>query len=227
MSALPATTPAAPAAFRGIGAHCLPLVLRRLPSVLLVVVACALVFLGLAAPASAHDDLASSSPQDGATVETAPTELVLTFTNTPSGIGADVTITDTAGTEWSDGAVSVINNTAVQALKPGTPAGTYTVQWRVVSSDSHPIEGTLTFTSTTAQETPADTGVTNPAQEPDQQSTTAPPDSADSTDSAPSLEQDSVETSSGLPGFVLYLVIGGVLAVIALILFTRRNLGNK
>jgi len=39
---------------------------------------------------------------------------------------------------------------ASQKLKAGGPAGQYTVAWRVVSSDSHPIEGTFTFTASSA-----------------------------------------------------------------------------
>jgi len=42
--------------------------------------------------------------------------------------------------------VEIIDNMAVQKLRPGAPAGEYTVVWRVVSSDSHPIEGTFKFT---------------------------------------------------------------------------------
>jgi len=41
---------------------------------------------------------------------------------------------------------------ASQKLRNGAPAGKYTVVWRVVSSDSHPIEGTFTFTATAGTE---------------------------------------------------------------------------
>jgi copper resistance protein C len=35
-------------------------------------------------------------------------------------------------------------------IRAGGPAGQYTVAWRVVSSDSHPIEGTFAFTAASA-----------------------------------------------------------------------------
>ena len=57
-------------------------------------------------------------------------------------------VNDAAGTNWADGAVEIVDNVASQKLKPGAPAGAYTVVWRVVSSDSHPIEGSFTFTAT-------------------------------------------------------------------------------
>jgi methionine-rich copper-binding protein CopC len=199
----------------------------RLPGfLLLVLTVCALLLLGTAVPASAHDELASSSPQDGTAVDSAPTEVVLTFTNTPSGIGAEVIITDTAGTTWSDGPVSVINNTAVQALKPGAPAGTYTAQWRVVSADDHPIEGTLTFTSTAAA-APTDVGASATEPNPQISEQTSQGATAEAAPETAPSGQDAAGESSGLPSFVLYLLIGGVLVALVLMLITRRNLRSK
>jgi methionine-rich copper-binding protein CopC len=201
---------------------------RSLLVLVCVMTSALLLLLGTAVPASAHDELASSTPQDGTSIDSAPTEVVLTFADPPSGIGAEVIITDTAGTNWSDGPASVINNTAVQTLKPGVPAGTYTAQWRVVSSDDHPIEGTLTFTSTTSQQAPPGAETTNPTPETNQESTRETSE-ATTTETAESVQDAAVE-SSGLPAFVLYVLyvlIGGVLAAIVLVLVTRRNLGNK
>jgi hypothetical protein len=60
-------------------------------------------------------------------------------------------------------------NHVAQAVKAGGPAGRYTVTWRVVSSDSHPIEGRFTFTVTgTAGASPSPTSPVSapPAGEP-------------------------------------------------------------
>jgi hypothetical protein len=46
--------------------------------------------------------------------------------------------------------VEIVDNVASQKLKAGAPAGQFTVAWRVVSSDSHPIEGTFSFTAAAA-----------------------------------------------------------------------------
>ena len=54
---------------------------------------------------------------------------------------------DTTGTDQADGPVQIIDNQVSQAVKPGAPQGKYTVVWRVVSSDGHPIEGTFGFTA--------------------------------------------------------------------------------
>lgn len=118
-------------------------ILRR---ALLALAALALILVA-PAPAFAHDALEGSAPTSGATVASVPTEVRLDFSEVPLGVGAEVRVTDTTGTSWSDGAPQVIDRSVHQRLRLGGPAGAYTVVWRVVSSDSHPIEGTFTFTA--------------------------------------------------------------------------------
>lgn len=108
--------------------------------------------IGLAGPAAAHDAAESSTPAEGATVAIPPEQVSVTFSNNPLGIGASFSIKDASGAEWAEGPVDIVDNVASQKLKAGGPAGQYTVAWRVVSSDSHPIEGTFTFTSASAAE---------------------------------------------------------------------------
>lgn len=100
-----------------------------------------------AGPASAHDAAESSTPANGSTVAGVPEKVSVTFNNRPLGIGSQFLVKDAGGTNWSEGPVEIVDNVASQRLKPGAPAGQYTVSWRVVSSDSHPIEGTFTFTA--------------------------------------------------------------------------------
>ena len=89
----------------------------------------------------------STSPAAGATVPTPPASVSLTLSNHPLALGTQIKVNDAAGTNWADGAVEIVDNVASQKLKTGAPAGAYTVQWRVASSDGHPIEGTFTFTA--------------------------------------------------------------------------------
>jgi methionine-rich copper-binding protein CopC len=120
---------------------------RQLLSAVLGALAFAALLL-TAGPAAAHDAAESSSPADGATVATPPAKVSITFNKNPLGLGAQVKISDSAGTDWADGKVEIVDNVASQSLREGAPAGKYTVAWRVVSSDSHPIEGTFVFTAT-------------------------------------------------------------------------------
>ncbi|MEV7604200.1 copper resistance CopC family protein [Paenarthrobacter sp. NPDC089322] len=121
--------------------------IRPLQAAVVAVLAFVSALLFAAAPASAHDVAESTAPANGASVTEVPASVSITFNNPPLAIGSGVTVT-TGGENWADGAVEIIDNQAVQKLRPGAPAGEYTVTWRVVSSDSHPIEGTFTFTAT-------------------------------------------------------------------------------
>ncbi|WP_248763045.1 copper resistance CopC family protein [Pseudarthrobacter sp. SSS035] len=134
---------------------------RQLLSVVLGTFVLAAALLGFSAPASAHDAAESSSPAQGATVATTPEQVSVTFNKNPLGIGAQFSVKDSAGAEWADGAVQIVDSTATQKLKAGAPAGAYTVAWRVVSSDSHPIEGTFGFTATAAAAGAAPSGTSS------------------------------------------------------------------
>jgi copper resistance protein C len=118
----------------------------------------------LAAPASAHSQLISMDPADGSTVAVAPTQVVLTFDENIQHIGAAVVVIGPGGTRVDDGPVVVAGPTATEQLHPLTTPGRYTVSYRVVSDDGHPVTCTLGFVlvgvtaSASSGGAPADTG---------------------------------------------------------------------
>jgi len=132
----------------------------------------AAVLLALLVPigaASAHDNLISTNPDAGSTVEKMPKDIAMTYDNIPIAMGSEIHVVDADGTNWATGEATVTNRVVKQAVQPGTPAGTYTVQWRVVSSDGHPIQGEFSFTTRTgakpgAATPPADPGVSSAAE---------------------------------------------------------------
>jgi copper resistance protein C len=102
------------------------------------------------APAQAHDALASTSPTDGQTITTNPGKVSITLTNPPTaGIpGSNVlTVTAPDGHVVSNGEVTVEGATLSTAADVDHD-GKHTVEWRAVSADGHPIEGTFSFTYT-------------------------------------------------------------------------------
>lgn len=101
----------------------------------------------LAAPASAHAVLVSSSPVDGARVDTAPTSVTLTFDEAVQPVRSDEVVLSTTGERVNTGELhqSSDGRTLVLALRPGLPHGTYTAVWRVVSADTHVLSGSITF----------------------------------------------------------------------------------
>lgn len=98
------------------------------------------------APASAHDILIRTSPVDGSTVARLPDVIVLTFNEPGQADGTVVAVTGPAG-NVSSGAAMLIDSDVRQAVGPGSPAGRYTVDWRVVSADGHPVAGSFSFTA--------------------------------------------------------------------------------
>lgn len=115
---------------------------RWLPVVLAAVV---LLVVG-APPAVAHNALSSTSPAQSETVPRTPAVVVLTFDEPAIAMGTQVVVTGPSG-PVQQGPPRLVDETVSQALHPGAPAGTYTVTWRVTSSDGHPISDSFTFRS--------------------------------------------------------------------------------
>ena len=109
-------------------------------------VAC-LVALALApSGAQAHAELDGASPPDGATVRTLPETIRLSL-NEPVAPPAFVVLTGPDGRRLQASDVQVEGPAVVLPLQVGGPAGEYTVDYRIVSTDGHPVTGSLTFTT--------------------------------------------------------------------------------
>ncbi|MFJ4362171.1 copper resistance protein CopC [Streptomyces massasporeus] len=121
-----------------------------------------------AAPASAHSALRGTDPDDGSVLKQAPRHVTLTFTESVGLLddsfrvfGPDQRRVHTDEAKHADGR----SDTARVGLPGKLAQGTYTVAWRVVSADSHPVSGAFSFSvgkpsATTGQ---IDTG---PAEDP-------------------------------------------------------------
>jgi methionine-rich copper-binding protein CopC len=107
----------------------------------------ALAVLGVAGPASAHDQLLSTTPKDGSVVDALPSEVTLTFSDLVTDAGGEanqVRVLDSSCRPLDDGAAVIQDNVVVQKLS-GQATGPVTVQWRVVSRDGHPVSGEFSF----------------------------------------------------------------------------------
>jgi copper resistance protein C len=96
-------------------------------------------------PAHAHTTLVSSTPADGAQVDSAPATVELVFSEPVDPRLVTVVVSSTDGTQWQDGAALVSEAAVSQAVRPLVNGGDYTVAYRVVSADGHPVTGQLTF----------------------------------------------------------------------------------
>lgn len=144
--------------------------------------------LAVAAPASAHDQIVSSTPAADEQLTTAPDQVVLTFSNNLLALsdnsGTAMTVVDEQGTDWVAGAPTVAADTVTVPLKPGMPNGAYDVTWKVVSSDGHPTSGEYSFSVAAAEEPTPSTAPSQSAQPTAPASPQAPAESAE-TESAP------------------------------------------
>lgn len=110
-------------------------------------VAC-LALLGLATPAFAHNSLVSSTPANEATVESTPATIKLTFDQpVQKGEGLNtVSVRGPDNTGWQTGSVQVESNVVSASLDELGPKGGYTITYRIVSADGHPVSGEVAFT---------------------------------------------------------------------------------
>jgi methionine-rich copper-binding protein CopC len=96
-----------------------------------------------ASPVSAHASLLRAVPGDGSTVTTAPRRVQLVFDESLR-TQADIVVTGPTGNRVEQGAVQVLSSVATVGVDVRA-AGRYTVAFRVVSTDGHPIAAKTTF----------------------------------------------------------------------------------
>lgn len=105
----------------------------------------ALLVLGVSAPASAHDELLGSTPSADEKLASSPASVVLTYSAAIMPEGAKVVVWDADGKDWTSGDPVIDTNTLTVPLDSSMPDAGYLVEWRVVSSDGHPISGKIPF----------------------------------------------------------------------------------
>ncbi|GAA4488074.1 hypothetical protein GCM10023191_016980 [Actinoallomurus oryzae] len=164
--------------------------------------------LATAAPAEAHTTLTSSDPAKDATVA-APAQIRLTYADPVRFPG--VVLLDAKGGHHEAGKASAVDNHVTQQVGGALAPGVYTVGWRVVAEDGHPVTGEYKFT--------VQGGSPSAAQ-------TAPAGAASSAPASPAAEPVRHTSSAGWWWIGLVVI---VLAVIggALALLRRRSAGGR
>ncbi|MER6087465.1 copper resistance CopC family protein [Streptomyces bluensis] len=121
-----------------------------------LVVPAALAALAAAAPrAAAHTDLDTARPAADTTLAELPSHITLTFSDPMTEKYAKVAVTAPDGKSAATEEPAVSGNEVTLALDPTSPAGRYTVGYRVVSADGHPVSGSYSFTVEAAAGSPA------------------------------------------------------------------------
>jgi methionine-rich copper-binding protein CopC len=94
--------------------------------------------------AQAHAFLDHAEPRVGNKIASPPHQVTLWFTQKLEPAFSSVTVTNAAGERVDSGKARVSGNQMSVSLRPGG-AGTYRVNWRVLSVDTHTTDGSFTF----------------------------------------------------------------------------------
>jgi hypothetical protein len=104
--------------------------------------------------AQAHASLIASSPAAGSTVTEQPGVVELTFSEALQTEFAQVAVLRDDGAAFHVGTPQVIGSVVTQPVGD-LPDGNYTISYRVVSADGHPVTGTVDFAAAGADEAEA------------------------------------------------------------------------
>lgn len=109
-----------------------------------------LVALSLPGFVSAHAELVSGAPRDGAVLDAAPRSIRAVFTDVFDLSGSSLTVEDASGQRVDQDDIRLDDTDASQktmlvTLKSGLGAGAYTVRWKTLAADGDTTEGSWSF----------------------------------------------------------------------------------
>ncbi|TDD22369.1 copper resistance CopC family protein [Nonomuraea diastatica] len=194
--------------------------MKRSPFAVFAAILAAALLVSGAAPALAHDALKSSSPAKGAEVK-ALDEVELEFT---AKVRMPFVIVRGSGDDQHQLGKPELDGAVVrQAVKGPLPDGKYTIAYRVVSSDGHPIEGEIPFRvegAETPSPSPSEETATSEAPAPASSVASEP---AAPAASSPAAEQASAEQEAMFPVWLI-IVIGALVGIgIGFLLSARKK----
>jgi len=108
-----------------------------------------------ATPASAHAALVATDPGNGTIVPDAPNKVTLTFSESVQLISGKIQVLAPDNSRADQGEPTVNGNTVTIPLRSGGGRGTYLVSFRVISADSHPVGGSITYSVGAASTPPS------------------------------------------------------------------------
>jgi len=97
------------------------------------------------APAFAHDTEVATQPADGAVLTEPPARVVIEFDARIMDVGEALVVRSADGVVVSTGTPVVEGRALSTAVRTDVPAGTFTVAYRIVSQDGHPLSSTFSY----------------------------------------------------------------------------------
>lgn len=171
--------------------------------------------------AEAHDQLLRSIPASGETVAQAPSEATLEFSGNVAEIGSEVALLHNGEAIEIAGPLQFAGGKVTVPL-PGLDNGSYELNWRVVSTDGHPISGTVPFTVGTAGSDDGNgQGLNNKTKSPDDFELQQPGDQGTSQGGASGpMDNPMVMIAIGVIGVA-------VIGAMAVLMYKRFSNGNS
>lgn len=169
----------------------------------------------------AHTTLSSSSPAEGAVVVEPLEEVVLTF-GTVIEQGSAMTL-ESEGATYEFDEIALSDGIMTGTITEELPNAAYTVQWKIIGADGHPIEGEVAF------ELNVEAAVEEPAAEEAEAEATPEEESAAEEPAVematPAAEENAAETTEdeGNSLFTVFLVV----ALLAIAFIAYRLLKRK
>lgn len=127
---------------------------------LIAVVGAAISLVAIPVAVMGHVELVSSSPNVGANLDTAPTEVTITFDDELNPEKSSFTVTDADRNQVGSGDVdlTVADRNVLNGPVSISDPGVYTVTYTVAGVDGHEIDGTFSFGFNSLQQIPEPTG---------------------------------------------------------------------
>ena len=92
----------------------------------------------------AHAFLDHANPRVGSSVRTPPREITLWFTQNLESAFSTISVSGPSGQKVDDGRARISGSTMRIGIRP-SGSGSYHVNWRVLSVDTHTTEGSFSF----------------------------------------------------------------------------------
>lgn len=171
-------------------------------------------------PAQAHDQLIGSNPKQGAKLDKQPEWIELEYSGEIQDIGTEIRV-ERDGEDYSAGEITVEGRTVKSALPDDLKPGDYTIAWRVVSQDGHPISGKVEFT---ILDSAGSGGDVEGAGDDEAADGAADKAEGDQQSNASDQEKASEEGAGVSPVVLILLAVAGLGALAAVIMmFTRKK----
>ena len=201
--------------------------------------------LSFSLPAKAHDQLISSSPETDEVLTAAPKAIELIYSAEIMEVGADVRLLDAEKNQLETSEIKVDGAVVYTEIPELLVNGEYSIIWRVVSSDGHPIDGVIPFKvavegNETAEPSPMvspdptpEPTVSATSESPEEPNSTATPSEGDGSGKSSNQDAETSVSSSEKNGsdnwlrIAIVAAVGGSIALISWVLISRKSNKNK